>query len=262
MIVTSVSPTSIASCIRFDCEDGSQQLMCMLQGKTSSFKISTATEFTPRIRFIDSAFKSHVSLICVQEQEKRMPLLCQLLVDEVTSGRVIVETKRRDGKVVAIISPQLIDHAKTKKYGDNVEVAGNKFFKEIADAFDTNLQTILSQIIAFNKEQNKPETQLEAAKKQLDRQIIVQKLPKATLSGFIAAVVKSLSDLFKSTTSKAQAKFIEEAREQARLSCQKQRQDRRKERRKRTEERKNEDKKLEIIKSEIRADAIRQEITV
>lgn len=244
MIVTSISPTYIANCIKIDCEDGSSQLMCMLQGKTSSFKISSQPDFTPRIRFIDSAFKAQISCIAVQEDDMRMKMLCKLLVDEVSQGRVIVETKDSTGKIVAIISPQLQDHAKTKKY-DNVELAGKHFFKEIAAAFDTNLQTILSQIIAYNKAQNSPETHLEAAKKQLDREIIIQKLPKKSLAGFISALVKSFSDLFK-PTSKAQARFIAEAREQARLSCEKQRTDRRKERRKKAE-----DRKLDNLKADI-----------
>ncbi len=241
LVVTSISPTYIANCIQFDNAEGQSQLLCILKGETSSFRISNETSQTSarKIRFVDAAFKTQLKGISKEAQEVQLHKLCALLVNELSEGRVIVEAKNRDGKVVAITSQSFTRHKKMEKY-DTVECAGKKFFKEIATALETNLQTILTQTLKFNKEQNKAESHLEATIKQQDRHIIARNDSGWSLYSFFFGVVDSICSQFKPAISKIQGKildkFIEDAREQARLSHEHQKEQRKKDKRIKAEE--------------------------
>lgn len=262
LIVTSISPRHIAECIQFDNAQGQSQLLCILKGETSSFRISSDTSSNHKIRFIDSAFKSQLKAICseaeqVAEQEQ-LQKLCSLLVAQLSEGRVIVETKHRDGKVVAITSTHLARHEKMTKY-ENIELAGKKFFKEIAQAFDASLQAVLAQTIIFNKEQAKPESQLETIKKQQDRLFVVQKGSKWSLASVFFGVVESICDIFKPTVSKIQEKFIAAAREEARLSYEHQVQERKKKKRLKAEDEQRDNLKYDIKLSEKKLETVKKE---
>lgn len=262
LIVTSISPRHIAECIQFDDAQGKSQLLCILRGETSSFRISSQTSSNHKIRFIDEEFKKQLNTIChkaeqIAEQEQ-LKKLCSLLVTQLSEGRVIVETKHRDGKVVAITSTHLARHEKMAKY-DNVELASKKFFKEIAQAFDANLQAVLAQTILFNKEQVKSEPHLDTLKKQQDRLIVVQKESKWSLASVFFGVVESICDIFKPTVTKIQEKFIAAAREEARLSHEHQVQERKKKKRLKAEDEKRDILKYEVKLSDIKHEAVKKE---
>lgn len=247
LIVTSVSPAYIAECIQFNDQEGKEQLLCILKGDTSSFRISCGSDvdvISRKIRFIDTTFRKSLT-------EDNLPELCKRLVEEIAEGRVIVETKNRSGAVTAITRANQVQHVK-QKANRSVQVAGDKFFKEIAKAFDRNLQVIVAQTLAFNAEQKKPESHTESGKKQLDRKIIVQKDPNWLVNGFFA-MVESVCQLFKPTTAKIQEKFLQEAREEARRVKEDQALQRRKARRKKADERLEDDLKFALKQEQIKS---------
>jgi hypothetical protein len=267
LIVTSIRSRQIVECIQFDNQQGQSQLLCILNGETSAFKIScdeTGTcEISKRkIRFVHDEFQKQLDLICQEAKEAQLSKLCSLLVSEISQGRVVVETKNRDGKVVAITSPSLAEklashkytgkHGKTKEY-ENVECAGKGFFKEIAEGFDKNLQSVLVQLVKFNKDQNDAEkSHLEAVKKELDRKIIAQTEASWSLPGFFRGILEFFCTRFMSQTNdKIIANIVTDARKQAHEVQEKQAQVRKKHRRIRSDERKQEIRKQENLKQDI-----------
>ncbi len=240
----------ITACFQFEKAEA-KQLLCILKGETSSFRISPTSNDSSicKIRFVHDTFKAQLIDIRQMGQELQLRRLCSLLVAEVASGRVIVESKAQNGDVYAVTSNELSDHAKTKKY-TNVTCEKTEFFEEIAKTFEENLMAVLAQSTQANIEQKKEDSHLETAKKEIDRKIIIAPKTNWSIASMFFGMVETIFDIFKPAISKIQDKMIEDSREQARLSHQDQLQERKKEKRRKHEERQKEAVKQSIALDE------------
>jgi len=96
-----------------------------------------------KIRLVDEAFRRQV-------RELEEALVLPLVLAEIASGRVIIETKDTDGKITAVTSKALQNHEKAKKY-EKLEVKDESFFEELAKLVKETLETETTNFKAEEK---------------------------------------------------------------------------------------------------------------
>ncbi|MCE5293031.1 MAG: hypothetical protein LLF94_00270 [Chlamydiales bacterium] len=239
------SINTFSNCVHFSGTDNQTQLLCILKGETSSFRITTG-----KIRFVDSSFKEQVDTIYQKAKEDQLRELCALLVTQLSQGRVIVEVKNADGKAVAITSSHLSCNKNLAKYEGRIEQIDDAQFKAIADSFKLSLEATLAQTVLFNKELSKPEAHAEMAKKKEERKFVIQPAVRRTIATYVKELVFSL--LARPAIKKMLAKFAENNLEESRRSEDHQRKERRKQKSRRSQERLSDAIKRDIALQEVK----------
>src|SRR5690242_12181659 len=104
MRVNSIPSRRIIDCIQVE----ESQLLSLLDSNVCSLKVSSH-----KFRFVNSELPILISRLKaeVADRDALLPLLCNLLVKEISEGRTIVETKV-DQQVIVIASKNLAEQIK------------------------------------------------------------------------------------------------------------------------------------------------------
>lgn len=208
IIEAPVDSELMLECMTFKDEQGHEQLLCILEGQSNSFKISCHDDGTceiakRKIRFIGQNFFAQIQEICIETQTSKLHKLCSLLQNEITEGRVIFEQKKKNGKRHVIATPTIAERiqdgsmpiknkkGKTLRYS-KVNSAGDSFFKHMAKSFGASIQSALQYHEHFSRTSEIEKTSPEGKRLEQEAKIAA----KTQNSGTIWDIFHSIKDAF------------------------------------------------------------------
>lgn len=196
-------------CMTFKDDQGHEQLLCILEGESNSFKISCQDDGTceiakRKIRFIGHNFFTQIQEICIETQTSKLHKLCSLLQNEITEGRVIFEQKKKNGERHVIATPTIAEriqdgslpiknkNGKILHYA-KINCASDSFFKHVANSFGTSIQNALQYHERFIKA-NQPVDKTSPEGLRLEQEAKIA--AKTQSSGTIWDIFHSIKDAF------------------------------------------------------------------
>jgi len=273
-------------CMTFKDAQGHAQLLCILNGESSSFKISCqddgSCEFAKRkIRFVGHNFFSQIQEICINTETSKLHKLCSLLQHEITEGRAIFEQTARNGERHVIASPtiaQLLQNGgleiKSKKGKTlnfaKINCAGDSFFKVVANSFGSSIQSVLKYHEQFMRNNQLIEkTSPEGVRIEQEAKIATKTQSSFSIWDCLSSFADAFKKLFYSneTALKTQESFYVHQRVQAaeKRAIEEERKSREQDNERfesRRQERKRDDARYEVRREEANRSALRQEARI